>query len=247
MFDTLAWIVPRQSALKYLRLDELQQERGQPDAGQAGEEDFFQLSSAQLDLLGHLCGSGPEDVQAARFWATCGLVQLLAAWGHRFASALHGCPCHSRRRKGSANDGERRRDACPMEGRMTVPLAAGLADEALNRLAQIKIPPRVSQAVLRLQEVSQDEAASLMTAFKDASARLTFRVKQVFGYWKSLPWSLFMVMRPWVERFSDEQERAECIDQCKQAALCLIASHDETYNKAGLGDAWLRIQNSPQS
>ena len=218
--------MPRQGALRYLRLDELESQGRDAE----GRDTDFQLSSSQLELLASLCG-GPNFAQA-RFWAMAGLIRCLAEWGHRFAYVLHKCPCHSKWGSG----GERRKETCPMEGRMGVPLASGLADDALDRLNSLNIPPHVTQALSKMQELSESEAAALMNAFRTAIVRLTFRVKQVFGYWKCLPWSLLMVMRPWVERFETEQDRSDCLAESRQAAMLLIRQHDASSNKAGLGD-----------
>lgn len=233
LYDTLAWVVPRQGALRYLRLDELESQGRDAE----GRDTDFQLSSSQLELLASLCG-GPNFAQA-RFWAMAGLIRCLAEWGHRFAYVLHKCPCHSKWGSG----GERRKETCPMEGRMGVPLASGLADDALDRLNSLNIPPHVTQALSKMQELSESEAAALMNAFRTAIVRLTFRVKQVFGYWKCLPWSLLMVMRPWVERFETEQDRSDCLAESRQAAMLLIRQHDASSNKAGLGAIAYRFMN----
>ncbi|CAE7199173.1 unnamed protein product [Symbiodinium sp. KB8] len=156
LYDTLAWVVPRQGALRYLRLDELESQGRDAE----GRDTDFQLSSSQLELLASLCG-GPNFAQA-RFWAMAGLIRCLAEWGHRFAYVLHKCPCHSKWGSG----GERRKETCPMEGRMGVPLASGLADDALDRLNSLNIPPHVTQALSKMQELSESEAAALMNAFR---------------------------------------------------------------------------------
>ena len=53
-----------------------------------------------------------------------------------------------------------------------------------------------------------------------------------------------MVMRPWVERFADDEEASACLDQCRQAALLLIQQHDSAPNKAAMGVARFVIRLS---
>ena len=128
---------------------------------------------------------------------------------------------------------------CAMEGRMCVPLAAGLAEVAIQRLNAIGIPAHVQQALRQLEVADAGAARELMDGFKTAVGRISFRMKQAFGYWKELPWALLVIMRPWVEYFSSSEEALSCEKECRTMALLLLRQHDATVNKAALGAACL--------
>ncbi|CAE7327274.1 CELA2A, partial [Symbiodinium sp. CCMP2456] len=213
LFETLSWIAPRQQCLAYLKLEELSGGRDDGDG-----QDAALLSSNQLELLAGLCGDAVHNVAALKFWALTGLARLLADWGARFSWSLHSCPCHPRRLRRSeldkadkaAQSGKGKTVPCQMEGRMCVPLAAGLAEVAIHRLNAIGIPAHVQQALRQLEAADAGAARELMDGFKTAVSRISFRMKQAFGYWKELPWALLVIMRPWVEYFSSEEEALSC-------------------------------------
>ena len=241
LFETLSWIAPRQQCLAYLKLEELSGGREDGDG-----QDAALLSSNQLELLAGLCGDAVHNVDSLKFWALTGLARLLADWGARFSWSLHSCPCHPRRLRRSevdeaAKSGKRggKTVPCAMEGRMCVPLAAGLAEVAIQRLNAIGIPAHVQQALRQLEVADAGAARELMDGFKTAVGRISFRMKQAFGYWKELPWALLVIMRPWVEYFSSSEEALSCEKECRTMALLLLRQHDATVNKAALGAACL--------
>ena len=95
--------------------------------------------------------------------------------------------------------------ACPMAGRMAVPLACGLMTALQDKLKNELRPP--AQASLKqLRDADAEEAAKLMNDFQTALGRVRARCTQVFAYWDELPWALVMVMRPFVEQFSSDAE-----------------------------------------
>ena len=103
-------------------------------------------------------------------------------------------------------------------------------------LNAVGIPAHVQQALRQLEVADAGAASELMDGFKTAAGRISFRMKQAFGYWKELPWALLVIMRPWVEYFSSSEEAMSCQKECRTMALL---HHDATVNKAALGAACL--------
>ena len=214
LYETLEWIAPRQSALEFLKLKDFANAADERDNPAQNEQ--HQLSSKQLELLTNLCDGGPK---ARCFWAMCGLTKILSDWGHQVSGFLHGCPCHDakerpkkRRRKDleflEGEEAKELEESCPMTGRMAVPLAAGYAKFALQSLksSAATFSPHVQVALQKLFDSDRSEGELLMDNFQTAVSRLTFRMTQSFGYWNELPWSLLMVMQPFVMRFTTAAE-----------------------------------------
>jgi len=197
----LEWVSPRKQAFLLLRLDDFA-DKGNRDADNSGDGSL--LSAAQTELLRSLSASG--SVEAALFWCTCDFARLLADWGHWFSRTAHGCPCHP---KGFQK--KRRDPSCPMTGRTAVLFASGFAEAAIGKLRAIsagQMPAHAREALKELTALDPAAANSLMEDFQSAISRLVFRTQQNFGYWTKLPWSLLMIMRPFLETFSSEEDAA---------------------------------------
>ena len=203
LYETLGWILPRQAALKLLRLDDLLQ--GAQMSHTADSE--HSLSQAEYEML--RCMQTQNDT-STRFWAMASLCQQLADWGRWFSVMMHSCPCRCNEAKEAGQS--QRKKSCPMIGRTAVLLAAGLPDVALAALRQIsaRLPQHVQEAISNLQQQNPTESQELLRDFNTAIGRLAFRTKQNFSYWQELPWALLIVMRPWVEKF-DSMEEESCL------------------------------------
>ena len=228
LYETLHWIMTRQKPLTCLSLDDVASESGQQSSASPNISDT--LTPTEVQLL--QCLSNKEGSSAAVFWATAGLTQVLADWGHWFSQAIHHCPCcHSdpdeeekkkknkKKVKAKAKAPVGGRDLvepalcaskpcdgpCPMIGRTGVLLASGLPDIALQRLRDLVIPPSVTRS---LDALDKETASSLLQQFELAKGRLSFRTKQNFSYWGTLPWSMLMIMRPFIEGFKSEHDAA---------------------------------------
>lgn len=214
LYETLEWVAPRKRALEFLKLKDFSTAAAERDNPSHTEQ--HQLSSKHLELLSNLCDDGPG---ARRFWAMCGLAKILSDWGHGVSRFLHGCPCHDmndrpkKRKKKDVDflarkEAEDKEAACPMAGRMAVPLAAGypkLALEALNSEAG-NLSPHLQSDLNKLFDIDRAGGELLMNNFHLAIARLTFRMTQTFGYWSELPWSILMIAQPYVLKFSSAEE-----------------------------------------
>lgn len=99
-------------------------------------------------------------------------------------------------------------EPCPMIGRTAVLLAGGLADVAIDRLKQIQVPPHARALLDALSEVDPRQSESLLQQFHFAVSRLIFRTNQNFSYWRELPWTILVLMRPFVEQFASATEAA---------------------------------------
>ena len=216
--------MPRQSALQYLKLHDFlggSERQGQP----MSQDEKHMLSARHLELLANLCDDTGTNAQSLKFWAMCGLAKCLANWGHSVTGFLHGCPCHpivpglerqpKRRKKyrqdeveqALFDDRQSNSNVCPMTGRMAVPLASGFAQLAVQELRSLNIPSHVRDVIKKLNDIDESRQGDvLMEEFSIATSRLSYRMKQSFGYWSELPWALLILMRPYVESFSDAAE-----------------------------------------
>ena len=199
LYETLAWVLPRKQAFMYLRLDDFTSSASSRNP----EDDDDSLTVQQMQLLANL---SEDCLESAEFWAIAELCQSLAAWGHWFSGVSHGCPCHS-----LAERRESTTFSCAMTGRTGVLLACGLPQVALTKLddARSHLPSSARAAINSLRSFDSDDgkgfaiARRLLDEYNVAISKLKFRTTQSFGYWGQLPWSLLMVMRPFVERFDD--------------------------------------------
>eukprot|EP00438_Fugacium_kawagutii_P030653 Skav221859 [mRNA] locus=scaffold1175:374498:380999:- [translate_table: standard] len=212
LYECVEWVLPRKNALQYLKLNDIVEGSQRGDTG--GDNEKFQLSSRHLELLANLSSN---NEQSLRFWATAGLAGVLASWGHSVSKALHSCPCHQRDPKRTTRKKRGRHvfedvmtreetSVCPMAGRIGVMLASGYIEHSLQALKQVGIPDH-TQAVL--DDLDAGNRQSLLGSFLTAKSRLTYRMKQSFGYWTQLPWALLMIMRPFVETFTNAEEALE--------------------------------------
>ena len=208
LYDTLEWIVPRRAALEFLKLDDLLQGENSSKA-----DSEHSLSKAEWEML--RCMQSDQR-HATLFWTMAGLCQQLAQWGKGFAFQLHSCPCRCKEKKktelGRSQDspvgGSKPSKPCPMIGRTGVLLASGLADAAICELRNITnaFPAHLTESVAALRTADPEQARKLMNDFQGSIGRIAFRAGQHFSYWNDLPWSLLMVMRPYVERFDTPTE-----------------------------------------
>ena len=241
LYDALAWAVPREKALQFLKLHDFSSPAAKEDENQ------HQLSAKHLELLQEL---GHENKRSCRFWAIAGLCRILAHWGHNVTGYLHGCLCHQgkvaqepskkKRKKDPEHlrrlEEEAARQKCPMAGRMGVALACGYHKRAIQDLQGATIPSHVQQAVHKLNSIDDARAGDvLMDRYRTAISRLTFRMGQAFGHWDDLPWALLIVMRPYVDTFTTAEEAHVCLQQSKQAAKLLVRKYDLSPNQASLG------------
>ena len=214
MYESLSWVMPRQEALRYMRMDVF---GAGSDKSGGDDEPGEPLSSSHLELLRNICD--PNSLDGQIFWVMGHLCRRLASWGHDVSGFLHGCLCHTmqdrREEKEAKSQNKRKRptiadsaEECPMKGRMAVALAAGFAEEAIEQLQALKVPSRAQRALRTLRASSQgaEAAANLLGSYSAAVGRLTFRMKQSFGYWSQLPWSLLMCMKPFMAKFSTAEE-----------------------------------------
>lgn len=79
LFEVLAWLMPRQSALKLLAHDPLK------------AEDAQDFKTDECALLTELTQDGYE---CKKFWATCGMLYELTKWGANLSAFFHSCPVH---------------------------------------------------------------------------------------------------------------------------------------------------------
>ena len=219
LYEVLDWVLPRKSALQYLKLNDILEGSTRDDVGGDGEK--HQLSSRHLELLATLV---EHNEKSCRFWALAGLANVLASWMHQVTRFLHGCPCHPNFKDDSEKQPKKRRKldldcffehnadeeaSCPMLGRMAVPLASGFVKHSLQALSCAQIPAHTQEAIDDLNRMEGLEGSSgtmLLSHFEAARSRITFRMKQNFGYWTQLPWALLMVMRPFVLTFASPDE-----------------------------------------
>lgn len=225
MYRTLGWILTRKQPLSLLSLDDVDPDPRQVSSPNPNISDM--LTPTEVHLL--QCLSNRDSNSGSIFWATAGLAKVLADWGHWFSYTVHHCPCHlgqekeekprkrgrtALKRKPSGLEVAEReqplkaawdtsKSPCPMIGRTAVLLASGLPELAIERLRSLSVPPSVQQTLDTLDEATSSD---LLRQFRLAISRLAFRTKQNFSYWSQLPWSLLMVMRPFVEYFHSQAD-----------------------------------------
>lgn len=174
-------------------------------ASAAGEPEEEHLSTYQLQLLSDL---SKNSTFSAWFWAMSDFTYLLAKWARWLSGVLHGCPCHSYLER---KDLAQNRETCPLTGRTGVLLASGLpqlAVEELNKLGT-RVPSHCRQSLQALSNADPESAQRLTHEFQMAVAKLRFRVQQNFSYWRDLPWSLLMLVRPFFQRFDNAAAAAK--------------------------------------
>ena len=96
--------MPRQEALRYMRLD-IFNTADSARVAAADNEPGEMLSSGHLELLQKICDETSLDAQV--FWAMAHLCKRLADWGNKVSGFLHGCLCHDRQKEKETRATER--------------------------------------------------------------------------------------------------------------------------------------------
>ena len=142
-------------------------------------EEVHDLDAEDLRFLTALA----SDSEAAQFfWTTCFVLQPLVNFGHNVLVWLHSCCC-----------GCDSKTSCPLKGRRSIELACGQVTVFLKKLEAVHLSKWAIEAHTKLFTTDPGRATNLLNDWKTAKAKIHLRMKQSFGFWEQLPWSILRV------------------------------------------------------
>lgn len=166
-YEVLTWLVQRRQAISFLGKD-------------LADEGLVDFSAKEISMMK---GAIDTSDNANQFWGVAHIILQLATWGASVSRFFHGCPL-------SSHFQQKKPCQCQWKGRMAVRLSQG---RWMDTFCQDLLNLPVGAARPFLVKLSRTVQETLLNDFMSCKVAMVQRFKQVFDFWREIPWRICSV------------------------------------------------------